>query len=84
MNNQMVKEVEEKVLNIISQHSSKNEINKDDNFSDLGINSVDFIKIIVGIESEFDFEFYDDDLVINRFKTIQELIDYNVQRIQEK
>ena len=44
-----------------------------------GMNSVEFIKFIVLIETEYDFEFYDDDLKMGNFKDYPDLIQY-VQR----
>ncbi len=72
----------EKVIDIIKEYVNVNEqIDADSNFSDFGINSVNFIKIIVGVENEFDFEFYDSDLVMDRFKSIRELSEYILTRI---
>ena len=59
------------------------EISIDDNFSTMGINSVDFIKIIVNIETRYDFEFYDSDLEMERFKNIRDLRDYIISRLEE-
>ena len=50
------------------------EVNK--NLTDVGINSVTFIKIIVAIEAKFKFEFGDEDLDANKFSTIKSLISY--------
>lgn len=45
-------------------------------FSDAGIDSITFIKIIVDLESEFDFEFDDEMLLITAFPTIKSMIEY--------
>lgn len=46
------------------------------NLSDVGINSITFIKIVVTIEVEFGLVFGEEDLDINRFQTIQSIVDY--------
>ncbi len=77
---------EQKVREIFAQYSNISDSEKvvsiDDDFSKFSINSVDFIKIIVGIETEFGFEFYDDDLQVDRFKTMHELMDYIMIRTE--
>jgi len=44
--------------------------------SDLAINSVVFIKIVVQLEDCFDFEFDDEDLDYNRFLYLSDICDY--------
>lgn len=52
------------------------EIKKEMILGELGINSISFLKIVVAIETELDFEFDDDDLVTNNFTTIESLATY--------
>ena len=76
-------EVQNQVKEIIYEFANVKEAGQmtiDDNFSNFAINSVDFIKIIVGIETKFDFEFYDDDLQMGRFNNMHDLIDYIIER----
>lgn len=87
MNNskkKIFKETSDKVVKIIEKYVENNsedeELSIDESFSNISINSVDFIKIIVGIETEFDFEFYDDDLRMDRFQNIHEILDYIIER----
>lgn len=75
--------VEEKVFEIVKEYvnvENDNDINIDTDFEEMNINSVDFIKIIVRVETDFDFEFYDDDLTMGRFNNMHELIDYIIER----
>lgn len=44
--------------------------------SNINIDSITFIKIVVALENEFDFEFDDDMLAIIKFPTIKSLITY--------
>ena len=48
------------------------------------INSVDYIKIVVALEMEYDFEFYDEDLADDRFESIRALAEYVFERIKEE
>ncbi|GEM_PF-1730040 len=48
---------------------------------DYGFNSVDFLKLIAGIEETYGFDFEDEDLVPERFKTIGDFVDYILVRI---
>ncbi|UOE58257.1 acyl carrier protein [Priestia filamentosa] len=45
-------------------------------FSDLGITSLTFAKIVNEIENEFKFEFDDEDLVPAKFPNLRSLIEY--------
>lgn len=51
-----------------------NDISLDTNFS--GVDSITFIKIIVALESEFNFEFEDEMLLITKFPTVKSMIEY--------
>lgn len=61
-----------------------NEINDESDLTSLGINSVSFIKLTVRIEEEFGFEFEDEYLDYNKFKTIKDLILYVADKTQTK
>lgn len=47
-----------------------------DDLQEVGINSLNFIKLIVAIENEFEIEFEDDDLDHTRFKTLTAICNY--------
>jgi len=78
-------EIELKVRRILSEaidgQKDVNIIGLEDNLSEVGLNSISFIKVVVGIESEFGFEFYNQDLDINGFINLKELINYIEERI---
>lgn len=57
------------------------QINMTDRFEDIGVNSLNFIKFIVNIESEFGFEFEDDALNLNNYKNIMSMVDYIDKRV---
>lgn len=73
-------EVEKKVRKLFSEKLSLScnleEIEKSENLQDYGMDSISAIKIVVEIEEEFDFEFADEDLVIENFATIENVVNY--------
>ena len=56
------------------------DINLDSQLQNYGMNSVDFIRIIASIEEEFEFEFNDEDLNINKFKNVRSILDYILEK----
>lgn len=75
-------EIFEELTNIISKimDIQSNELTKEDNLVDLGINSIIIIKMVVEIEKVFGFEFADEDLVNNKFIRIEDLMCYISER----
>lgn len=75
--------VEKKVIEIVNEYinvENHEDVSINTDFEEMNINSVDFIKIIVRVETEFDFEFYDDDLTMGRFNNMNDLICYIKER----
>ena len=73
----------EKVKEIIAEFSplSLEEINNSDSLSDIGIDSLSIVEIVIKLEDTFEIEFDDSKLNFNRLTTVQEIIkfinDYN-------
>ena len=57
------------------------DINVTDSLIEIGMNSSGFMKIVIGIESEFDFVFEDEDLLMENFTTVEALKNYVESRI---
>ena len=77
--------MEQKIIDIISQAIGSNNdivITSDTLFSDLPFDSIKFITIVVTLESEFDFEFDDEMLLITKFPTIRTMIEYVDSKVQ--
>lgn len=74
--------IEEKALEIIRENISLETISLEMSLEELDVDSITFIKIIVAIESEFDFEFDDEKLLFSAFPTIQTMIDYVKERTE--
>lgn len=56
-------------------------VSLDMDFNSVGLDSITFIKIIVALESEFDFEFDDEMLLITKFPTIKAMVEYVESKI---
>ena len=66
----------EKILEIVAEHLdvTVDEINRDSKFEDLGIDSLDAVEIIMGIEDEFGIEIPDEEA--EKFQTVSDLVNY--------
>ena len=73
--------IHELVIKCINSEAEK--INYDEDLREHGMDSVNCIAIIVEIEDLYNFEFADEDLVIENFMTINKLADYVTLRIGE-
>lgn len=70
------KKVREILKENIKTSVSFDEIGTEHSLSEIGVNSIDFIKVIVAIETEFDFEFNDEDLDFSMYDNIQKIVSY--------
>ncbi|WP_041700147.1 acyl carrier protein [Clostridium sp. BNL1100] len=73
-------DIRDKVIDIIVKVMNipdlKEKAATEDNLSEVGINSIKFIEIVVELEKEFDVEFDDDELDFRSFTTITSICDY--------
>ncbi len=51
-------------------------VGNDADLFDLGMDSISSIKIVVELEREFDFEFEDEELTMERLRTINNILEY--------
>ncbi|PXV95580.1 acyl carrier protein [Lachnotalea glycerini] len=78
------KEIGEVIIKIIHQAMETNiEIELNNRLEEIRINSMSFVKIIVGIESYFDLNFEDDKLSISYFNTVMDLVHYTLYLINQ-
>lgn len=74
----MLDHIETKVVTIINEQLRdmllQNEINLDDRFEEVGINSISFIKFIVELEKEFRFKFEYEELDVNKYETLRDIV----------
>jgi acyl carrier protein len=78
------KEIELKVINLLKEVLNDKEsldgLTSEDGISNIGLNSISFIRLVVLIEQEFEIEF-DDNLDYNKFSTLGDLITFVQNKI---
>ncbi len=80
-----VAEIEEKVLQIVSEQMSvdKSEITRETSFvNDLNADSLDTVELVMELEDEFDLTIPDDDA--EKLKIVGEAVDYIQQQLEKK
>ncbi len=65
----------------LGEELSVEQISMTERFEDIGVNSLNFMKVIVYIESEFEFEFEDDALNVKNYENAMSLVNYINKRI---
>lgn len=77
--------IAEKVIGIIKAHSEEN-LRQENllnlSFEDGIVNSLEFVSIVIELETEFDIEFDDDMLLISSYENIEQLVDYISQKVE--
>ena len=81
-----MKYIEEKIINIIMKKVILNESSisvnpKTDVIEELNFDSLMYIETIADIESEFDVEFDEEDLDIEKLKTVGNFIDLVIKKV---
>ena len=73
-------DIRKKVVEILSAHSNMNNIyqyfDENDDLTILGMNSIEFIKMVIDLEKEFKFTFNDEDLEHSNFISLSSLCNY--------
>ncbi len=80
-----VAEIEEKVLQIVSEQMSvdKSEITRETSFvNDLNADSLDTVELVMELEDEFDLTIPDDEA--EKLKIVGEAVDYIQQQVEKK
>ncbi len=78
----MNKSILEKIYQIVKFNIESEELTIeqiDTNLSSIGMSSIDFVRIIVGLEEEFDCEIPDSKLLISEMDTISKMYQAIVQ-----
>jgi acyl carrier protein len=79
-------EIENKLKSIIAENVPMQmpleQIGLESNLFSLGMDSINILKVIVGIETEFGFMFEDEDLNADNFRDLNNIITYIERRIE--
>lgn len=76
--------IAEKAFNIIVSNmdvAGSECLSLDNDFLSRGLGSLAFIKIILALESEFNFEFEEEMLIPTKFSTIGDMVNYSMRMI---
>ncbi|MEC2074262.1 acyl carrier protein [Alkalihalophilus marmarensis] len=61
---------EDRITNILKELLNKEEIDKSEDLTKIGLDSITSIELIVDLEEEFSIEFDDSELLLSNFETI--------------
>ena len=77
-------DIQKKAFEIIASNLDMkvSDITLETAFAGAGVDSITFIKIIVMLECEFEFEFDDEMLLITKFPTVKSMIEYVASKVQ--
>lgn len=81
---QLSSEVGETVSAVLKMELGLKEINIMDNLRNLGMNSLNFVKIVNAIEKTYDIEFDIERLYPRCFETLQSIVNYVTQKVSEE
>ncbi|WFR57124.1 acyl carrier protein [Anaerocolumna sp. AGMB13025] len=69
-----MKSIKERVVKVLLNNKVSDKVLESDiSFTDLGINSLAFIKILIDLELEFDCEFQEEDLLYESYVGLESL-----------
>lgn len=68
--------IETRVKKVLQEQKGDVEIDLDDDLVKVGYNSMEFIKLVINLEQEFDIEFDDDYLEYRQMNTISKIARY--------
>jgi acyl carrier protein len=66
------------IRNILSEQSF-NDVNLETKFTEIGLDSITYVKLIIALEQEFQVEFSDEILLLSGFSTVKSLIEYLIK-----
>ncbi len=78
----LVERIEKIILNILRIEPERiREISGDETLNRIGVDSVNFIEIVIGLEDEFNITFEDDELLLQNLNTINKLKNVITQKL---
>ncbi len=78
----LVERIEKIILNILKIEPERiREISGDETLNRIGVDSVNFIEIVIGLEDEFNITFEDDELLLQNLNTINKLKNIITQKL---
>lgn len=82
-NTKELSDIQKRIFEVITENldSKIDVVTLDTAFAGIGIDSITFIKIVIALEGEFDFEFDDEMLLITKYPTVKSMIEYVQSKI---
>ncbi len=78
----LVERIEKIIINILRIEPERiREISGDETLNRIGVDSVNFIEIVIGLEDEFNITFEDDELLLQNLNTINKLKNIITQKL---
>lgn len=78
----LIERIEKIILNILKIEPERiREISGDETLNRIGVDSVNFIEIVIGLEDEFNITFEDDELLLQNLNTINKLKNIITQKL---
>ena len=77
-------DVQKRIIEIITSNIGGKMVNSSSlnmDFTKIGLDSITFIKTVVDLECEFDFEFDDEMLLITKFPKVESMVEYIESKI---
>lgn len=79
---EIVERIENTISNILNIEPEKiREISRDETLNRIGVDSVNFIEVVISLEDEFNVEFEDDELLLQNLNTINKLTNIIKQKL---
>lgn len=75
--------VQDVIIKILKKYSSVEHIRHDTLLEEINLNSIDFIQVLLELETYYGIEFKDDFLLANSYKDILDIASYIIQKVSE-
>lgn len=72
----LIERVKKVLVENLEECTTMENVGPDEDLSTYGVSSISFMKIVIALEMEFDIEWDDEDLDVNNFSTINNILGY--------
>ncbi|ACL75347.1 phosphopantetheine-binding protein [Ruminiclostridium cellulolyticum] len=76
MQNLNIARIRELLKETMEMEGDIDTVSPDEDLTNIGMNSVSFIQVIVAFEEEFEIQFEEEDLDIEHFRTINSILEF--------
>ncbi|WP_139487896.1 acyl carrier protein [Brevibacillus dissolubilis] len=73
----------QKLVNeVLEREGNGEDISMNANLGEIGLHSITFVKLVVQIETTFGIEFANEDLIMEKYETLRDLLNYVQQKLE--